>query len=263
MLKLGMPTLLELPEPEESAGLCAELGLDFLELNMNLPGCQLPALEPDRLRRLKEQWGIGLTIHLDETLNFCDFNPYLAQAACRTVRETLELAVRLEIPVVNLHLPAGVFFTLPQGKVWLFERYRDHYLRRMGEFARLCGEFDGSGVTVCVENCGGFPKFQREALELLLESPVFGLTFDAGHDARAGGADREFLRRHEGRICHLHLHDAAGTQDHLALGDGEADLSGALALASRQDCRVVVEVKTAEGLTRSLDWLRRRQIKED
>ena len=36
----GMPTLLEAPDPESAAALCQELGLDFVELNMNLPEYQ-------------------------------------------------------------------------------------------------------------------------------------------------------------------------------------------------------------------------------
>jgi hypothetical protein len=33
----GMPTLIELYGLEETMELCLELGLDFVELNMNLP----------------------------------------------------------------------------------------------------------------------------------------------------------------------------------------------------------------------------------
>ena len=37
MIDLGMPALIELPEPEDCGALCRELGLQFVELNMNLP----------------------------------------------------------------------------------------------------------------------------------------------------------------------------------------------------------------------------------
>ena len=92
-----------------------------------------------------------------------------------------------------------------------------------------------------------------EALELLLESPVFGLTLDVGHDFRAQGVDRLFMEWYSGRI--VHPHDSDGQQDHLPLGEGQADLLGALELAERRNCRVVLEVKTADGLNRSLEWL--------
>ena len=35
-----MPTLLEAASPESAAALCRELGLQFVELNMNLPQYQ-------------------------------------------------------------------------------------------------------------------------------------------------------------------------------------------------------------------------------
>lgn len=36
-MQFGMPTLIENRNLEENAELCSELGLDFLELNMNMP----------------------------------------------------------------------------------------------------------------------------------------------------------------------------------------------------------------------------------
>ena len=123
----------------------------------------------------------------------------------------------------------------------------------MEQLRQMCSQYAGAGVKVCVENCGGFHRFQQEALELLLESPVFGLTLDVGHDFRAQGVDRLFMEWYSGRI--VHPHDSDGQQDHLPLGEGQADLLGALELAERRNCRVVLEVKTADGLNRSLEWL--------
>ena len=39
-ISYGMPQLIELDQIEESVQLCSELGLDFIELNCNLPACQ-------------------------------------------------------------------------------------------------------------------------------------------------------------------------------------------------------------------------------
>ena len=39
-MDLGMPTLLELESFEQSAALCRALGLQFVELNANLPAFQ-------------------------------------------------------------------------------------------------------------------------------------------------------------------------------------------------------------------------------
>lgn len=46
-MEYGMPFLMETDTLEECARLCSHLGLDFIELNMNFPQCQLPELQAD------------------------------------------------------------------------------------------------------------------------------------------------------------------------------------------------------------------------
>ena len=53
-MEYGMPFLMETDTLEECARLCSHLGLDFIELNMNFPQCQLPELQADRLRRIMD-----------------------------------------------------------------------------------------------------------------------------------------------------------------------------------------------------------------
>lgn len=36
-MKIGMPTLIEVPDFIQTVELCKELGLSFIELNMNMP----------------------------------------------------------------------------------------------------------------------------------------------------------------------------------------------------------------------------------
>ncbi len=90
MPMFGMPTLLETRTLEECVALCKQLGLSFIELNMNLPLYQLSQLDPVRLQKIAKQAGIFYTIHLDENLNVSDFNPYVADSYRRTVKETIE-----------------------------------------------------------------------------------------------------------------------------------------------------------------------------
>ena len=45
-MDFGMPVLLELDTLEQNAALCRELGLSFVELNMNLPQYQLGEMKP-------------------------------------------------------------------------------------------------------------------------------------------------------------------------------------------------------------------------
>lgn len=176
MLKLGMPTLIETDSLDACVALCRELGLDFVELNMNLPQYQLNAIDVSHFRSVAERYGIFYTIHLDENLNISDFNPYIAEGYRRTVLETIELAKALGVPIINMHLSRGVYFTLPEGKVYLFSEYRELYLKSITDFRDACQAAIGnSGIQICVENCDGFPEFQKEALGVLLESPAFAM----------------------------------------------------------------------------------------
>ena len=256
-MEFGMPTLIEEAGLERCAALCSNLGLDFVELNMNMPQYQLDALDEKQAAEIAAEYGIYYTLHLDENLNVADFNPYIAEGYRRTVMESIELAKRLHMPILNMHMHSGVYFTLPEKRVYLFEVYRERYLRDMRIFRDACERAIGdSGITLCVENCDGFTGYQQEAIDLLLESPVFALTFDVGHNHSCGGKDEPFVLAHGAHLRHMHLHDALGKKNHLALGSGEMDINGRLRLAEEHDCRVVLETKTIAGLGVSEHWMK-------
>ena len=259
-MDFGMPTLIELPALEDCAKLCRELGLQFVELNMNLPQYQTDQIDRDRLRKIREEYGIYFTIHLDENLNPADFNPYIAQAYLRTVEDAIALAKREDIPVLNMHLSRGVYFTMPEKKIFLFDTCRERYLAAMRNFRDRCEEAIGpAAVKICVENSSGFTDFHMEALDLLLESPVFALTFDIGHDHGIGGRDAGIILQRRERLRHFHFHDGVGKKNHLPLGAGEIDLEKYFALAEAQAGRIVLETKTVAGLKESVKWVRRMQ----
>lgn len=69
MTDFGMPTLIEIPDLEQSAALCRRLGLKFMEINMSFPQYQPECLDADRLLELKEKYGIYFTVHIDESLD--------------------------------------------------------------------------------------------------------------------------------------------------------------------------------------------------
>ncbi len=255
----GMPTLIELDTIEENLALCQTLGLDFIELNMNLPQYQTQALREnlDLFRRLSARTGVFFTLHLDENLNFADFNPLVREAYCQAATEAIAIAKELHIPVVNLHMPQGVHFTLPEKKVYLFEAYRDDFMGSVRRFRDLCEEaVGGAPVRICVENTDGYMDFQKEAVEILLASPCFSLTWDIDHSHAEGERDEAFLLQHKDRLAHFHLHDAKGKSNHLALGTGEIDLPARLHLAAENGCRCVIETKTALALGQSVTYLR-------
>ncbi len=268
-IAFGMPTLVENETPDADIRLCRSLGLRFIELNMNFPEYQLDRLENIApLIRMAEEAGIYYTIHLDENLNPADFNPLVAGAYLETVRRTIMAAKKL-LPlaerhgdgpmILNMHMHHGVHITLPDRKVQLYERDRSRYMADMRRFRDLCREWiGGTPVMMAVENTDGFRTYEKDAVEMFLESPCFGLTWDIGHSAATGEKDLPFIMAHEDRLVHFHIHDGSfrPPRDHLAAGDGEIDLPARLNVAASHRCRCVLETKTSQALKKTVEWLR-------
>ena len=258
MLNLGMPTMIETTSIEAGAKVCRELGLQFLELNINFPQYLLTQLDANELKRIAEEYGIFYSLHLDDEMSIADFNPYVAQGYCQTVLDAIALAKEVGIQKLNMHMSRGAKYTLPDRVVYFFEAYQEQYFARITAFRDACTQAIGdSGVMICVENTAGFLPFQQKAIEILLESPVFGLTFDIGHNYCAKNADEDWILAHKNRLHHFHIHDAKdGTKDHRTLGTGELDVRRYLSIAESLDCSVVVETKTVESLRESIGWIR-------
>ena len=269
-MQFGMPTLIENRTLEENADLCSSLGLSFIELNMNFPEYQTDRLEQtDSLIRLAEKAGIYYTIHLDENLNIADFNRLVSEAYLETVRRSVEAAKKLlclrdrygdgsQPLTLNMHMNHGIFITLPDRKVQMYDRDFETYLKSFSDFRTRCEEWIGdSDIMIAVENTDGFRGYEKKAIEFLLESPKFGLTWDIGHSKAAGEKDVPFLKEHQERLIHFHIHDGSEhpPKNHLALGDGEIDLTDRLNLAESRNARCVLETKTIEALKKSVRWL--------
>ena len=272
IIQFGMPTLIENRTLEDNAALCSRLGLRFIELNMNFPEYQVDRLEQsDTLLRVAEEAGIYYTIHLDENLNIADFNHLVTEAYLETVRRSIAVAKELlclrdqygdesQPLILNMHMNHGIYITLPDRKVQMYERDFDTYIKSFMLFRSLCEEWIGdSSLMVAIENTDGFREYEKKAIGYLLESPKFGLTWDIGHSKAAQEKDVPFILDHKKNLIHFHIHD--GTErppkNHLALGEGEIDMKDRLKLAGCRNARCVLETKTIEALTNSVRWLER------
>ena len=270
MMQFGMPTLIENKTLEDNINLCKSLGLKFIELNMNFPEYQVDELEQtDRLIELADKAGIYYTIHLDENLNIADFNRLVSDAYLETVRRSIEVTKAL-LPLrdsyrdarqpltLNMHMHHGIYITLPDRKVQMYDRDFDTYMKLFSVFREKCEEWIGdSDIMIAVENTDGFREYEKKAIEFLLESPKFGLTWDIGHSKATGEKDVPFIMSHKDHLIHFHIHDGSEVppRNHLALGDGEIDLKERLSLAEQRNARCVLETKTIEALKKSVLWL--------
>jgi len=224
---------------------------------MNLPQYQVENMKENKLfQDISKEYQIYYTIHLDENLNISDFNNAVTKAYLETVKQSLILAEELGIPLLNMHMNKGVYFTLPDQKMFLFDKYRDIYLKNIQHFKTMCETIiGGDNINIAIENTEGFTTFQKEAIDILLESPIFALTWDIGHSHSAGNVDEMYIMQNESKLKHFHIHDAEGKQNHLTLGAGNINLLERLNIARHNHCRCVIETKTVVSLQESFNWL--------
>lgn len=265
-----MPTLIENKSLSENISLCKELGLNFIELNMNFPEYQIDKLEKwEEFNCAAKESGIYYTIHLDENLNIADFNPLVREAYLETTRRTIEVAKRmvplknafgnLDQPLtINMHMHHGIYITLPDKKVQMYDRDFSVYMDYFKIFRESCEKWIGdSDIKIAIENTDGFRDYEKKAVAYLLESSYFVLTWDIGHSKAVKEIDFPFILEHEDALKHFHIHDGKENppKNHLALGDGEIDLVERLKMAKRCNARCVLETKTIEALRKSVHWI--------
>ena len=123
VMKFGMPTLIEFKDILENVELAQKYNLNFIELNMDLPYC----LAIDKIDLKK--YNIEFTMHLSEKLNVASLNNDLRKSYLKEAIREIKLGLKNNIKKYNLHIDSGVYFTLPNGKVFLNNEYLEIYLK--------------------------------------------------------------------------------------------------------------------------------------
>ena len=259
-MKLGMPNLVECASLRECAELAKECGLDFIEINMSFPEYTPDAFDTEEALRIKEEYGLFYTIHVDEALNPFDFNPDVSKCYFEVMRKTLAVAKKIGSKVLNLHLQKGIYVTLPERVVLWTNVYKDQYLKSVRDFIAMCeGELYGTDIKIAIENVDSnpFSNSQTEALSLFMKSEKFALTLDTGHECKLKYEDSHVYEKYPDKLFHLHLHDCKSGSPHLPLGVGEVDIEKKLSALKGDTC--LIEVKTVSGLRESVEYFKRRK----
>lgn len=273
MLQFGTPVLVENDTLAQNIDLCKSLGFNFIELNTNFPEYGLEALEQsDVLLKAAEKAHLYYTIHLDENMDIADFNSLVRGAYLESVRRIIEAAKKLtplteaygdpsQPLTLNMHMNHGIHMTLPDRIIQMYERNFDNYMQSFAAFRDLCEEWIGdANIVIAVENTTGYFEYEKKAIESLLKSPRFGLTWDIGHSRANGGGDVPFILAHQDKLRHFHIHDGSAVppRDHQPLGTGDIDIPGVLSLAQKVNAHCLIEVKTTDALRQSKQWLQER-----
>ncbi len=261
-MKFGMPALVECADVYDCLRTAKALELDFIELNSSFPAYLPARLDANNLKIIKEKTGIFYTMHADEQMNLFDFNPRISECYFGAMSELMELAVSLEMPIINLHLQKGVYVTLPDKVILLTDVYKDEYLQAVKRFISMAEcKLRGTGVKIAIENVDSnpFTSSQQDALELMMASPVLALTLDVGHEMKLGYKDSHIFEKYPDKIVHMHLHDCDGIYPHLPLGEGRISVTQKLAQIG-ENATCLIEVKTIDGLEKSIKYLKEKSI---
>ncbi len=258
-----MPTLVECRDIYECCDVAERNGLDFIEINMSFPQYLPSSLDVDALREITEKKGITYTIHADEMLNPFDFNSKVSECYFDVMRDTIRFAKRVNASVINMHLLKGVYVTLPGEVILLSDVYFENYREKVGQFIKMCeDEIGDAELKIAIENVDSnpFTKSQLKVLPMFLDSPVFGLTLDTGHELCLGFTDSHVFSEYPDKLIHMHLHDAIGRSAHLPYGEGEVAVKEKLEMLKYGDT-CLIEVKTIAGLDKSVKYLKENNLR--
>lgn len=256
MFDFGMPTLMEFDTLEKNVRFCYYNKLKFVEVNMNMPEFQVEALDREHMLHLMEKYGVYFTFHMADNIDIANFQEEIRTVNVDLVKRTLEFAESINSPLVNMHMQKGVYFTMPDEKIYIYQKCLDRYQSYVDAFkVEMAKVLKDKTVNLAVENTGDFNhEFIRTGTKKLIDQDNIVMTYDIGHDYSFGN-DRDFIIDHLDKIRHMHIHDAIGVDHHLALGEGEMKLERYIGFAKNYDIRCVIEAKTIEALSYSISEL--------
>jgi len=239
----------------ESVLVAKELGLDFVELNAEVPFCL-----PQNLKKADIESGLSFTVHLFEAAEVGLLYEPARKAQIEVLKRIMtEYKAEANIKRFTLHINEGAFSTMPdKTKIYVFERFERDYLDACRKSFKELSDFAAKNdLEICFENVK-VSEYAFKAFAELTKYPNLNYTFDAGHDVLwAGGrAFCEFLKSPE-KIRHVHLHDVVNGVDHQELGQGKVDVAKILDFCKANNTDIVLEVRREEQLRNSLDYLRK------
>lgn len=255
-MKFGMPAMIEYTSIEGNIKLAKKLNLSFIELNLDLPYCVLN----NKLKNLAKKYNIEFTIHLSEKLDIGELDNDIREAYLKKIETIIKNGTKLNIKKYNLHLDPGIHFSLPDKKIFIYEKYLNEYKESLKKSCFFLNEiakkFD---VEIMFENLK-LPDYLKEGFNIISTFDNLFFTLDMGHDLKNDSKAEEFFMNYKNKIKHIHMHDFDGKNDHIALGTGIMNIKEKVSLIRRLNVYTVIEVKKEKELIESVNYLKNNKI---
>ena len=226
---------------------------------MNMPEFCPERLDPGVVKDVTQDTGIQFSVHSPDELDLGSFHNSIREGHLDRCRQEIHWMAQAGAKVFNLHMSPGIYFTLPDRRVWVYGQYVDRLTSNLWRsYSDLISLAKVSNIEVCTENVTNFDlPFIAQAIDELCFMDSFFLTWDIGHDARTGWKEKEVFLRHQDRIRHMHMHDYNGTSDHQVPTTGKIDIPWMLDFAKKNGIRVLLETKTVESVRESVKVINR------
>ena len=250
MIKVGMPQLYEFDTIEDNLKLAKELGVDFIELNLNFGYCR-EEMEAKTVADLLKKYNIEATLHFYDEADFGIYDEVVE--AYTTLLERYAKLAEGYIKQINMHLIPGPVVTISGVKNYIYEKEYDSYIKRLiknfKNAEKICNEY---GINMVIENTDNIPAFCKRVYKDL-HKEGFKFCYDIGHDHLSYDIVWDTLKEIDLPFNEFHIHDAKDRKKcHLALGEGILDIKKFKDLAEKNNAYVVLEVKQSSDLVVSV-----------
>ncbi len=247
-MKLGMPQLFEYDTIEENFVLAKELGLDFIELNLNFSCCR-KEMEKGTVLNLLKKYNLEATLHFYDEADFGG-NDEVVEAYMKLLKKYATLGKEY-LKIINIHNNSGPVVTISGIKHYIYDKEYDSYIKRLinnlKRAEKICND---NGSKMVIENTT-IPDYMQKTYLNLIEKG-FKFNYDIGHDYN--DADKLYQINIAKNLLfdEFHIHDGNRKTCHLALGEGNINFKKFKDMAIKSNAYVVLEVKQKDDLIKSV-----------
>ena len=242
---LGMPQLYEFDTIEENLILCKELGLDFVELNLNFGYCRAE-MEAKTVCDLLKKYNLQATLHFYDEADFGSYDEVVD--AYLILLDRYASLGKGYIKQINVHNIPGPVVTISGVKNYIYEKEYDVYIKRLiNNFKRAEEICKRNDINMVIENTDNIPAYMKRTYKDLYDNG-FRFCYDIGHDGLSYDIIYEINEELNLPFDEFHIHDGTRKKCHLALGEGEIDIKKFKELAIKNNAYVVLEVKQKSDL---------------
>lgn len=231
-MDLGISTLL-FPngDPEDGIELANDLGLDYIEMILDMPHFPLNP-EPGRLEELSKVTNSS-NFKIRTHGRFWDLNPVslypeMRELSHKQTIESIDACDRLNGDIVTIH-PGRSWF---RGNEELFKKCKNWFQEYLTDTSKYAKE---KGIKLAVEtgsHGADYPGNPQELLQSVKSHENIGITLDIGHlylsaqtrDEKEEEWISNVIEMLEEELINIHIHDNnRHSDDHLPPGRGEID----------------------------------------